>query len=239
MKHHKKASVSDAEIAKKQRLRIRKLEKALKLAKSKAAHQKALCDTEVRKNVWRKENLARQKILYEKEIAELKAMLEPKIDQPTFDALADGLSAESDSMVVTNKNRVYDKDQAINAAVLVHMNDTIRNPKKLHIMTLCGPEQFDYMCHKCLKWMKENSQHRPFWDDDCKKSDPGTKPISYVRHLVFVALTYRKLGLPEDALGVLYSISQDNVSKYLDIANEMLLDILPTAKDAFKISIAR
>ena len=55
--------------------------------------------------------------------------------------------------------RVYGPEQDVHIAQLTALDDIIGNPRRLHAVTLCTAEQFDYILHRYAAWIKEHGGH--------------------------------------------------------------------------------
>ncbi len=73
-------------------------------------------------------------------------------------------------------------------ARLTVLDDIIGNPRRLHAVTLCTTEQFDYILHRYTAWIKEHRDTTLFWDDDIRASDPGNRSRLYIRHSLLLSL---------------------------------------------------
>ena len=148
-----------------------------------------------------------------------------------------GEAAASDRYSVISlmtENRTYGPDRDIGALVLAILDDIIRTPKKLHALTLLNPEEFDYTCIKFAERVAERGLDRLFWDDDARASDPGTRCKLYIRHALLMTLYRKKDAATEAALGVFFGMDQGTASRYLKVVNEVLAEILPTARNMAK-----
>ena len=52
--------------------------------------------------------------------------------------------------------RVYGPERDVHMAWLTVLDDIIGNPRRLHAITLCTAEQFDYILHRYTAWIKEH-----------------------------------------------------------------------------------
>ena len=145
-----------------------------------------------------------------------------------------GDEAASDRYTVTaltTKNRTYGENRDVQVLVLTILDDIIRTRKKLHAVTLLSSDQFDYICAKFAERVAERGLDRLFWDDDLRASDPGTRSRLYIRHAVLLSLYRKKDAGSEAALGTFFGIDQGTASRYLKVVNEVLAEILPTARN--------
>ena len=77
--------------------------------------------------------------------------------------------------------RAYGPEQDVHIARLTVLDDIIGNPRRLHAVTLCTAEQFDYILHRYTAWIKEHRDMTLFWDDNIRASDPGNRSKLYIR----------------------------------------------------------
>ena len=114
---------------------------------------------------YEEEKLKRGKLndLYEEEKlkrGKLNDLLIRKYER-TLDVSGIGTVAASDRLsqtVIVHKNRVYGQNQAASASALADLDLIIADPYKLHVMTLLGPEQFDYLEYRLLEWIKRTKK---------------------------------------------------------------------------------
>ena len=90
--------------------------------------------------------------------------------------------------------RVYGPERDVHLARLTVLDDIIGNPRRLHAVTLCTAEQFDYILHRYTAWIKKHKDMTLFWDDDIRASDPGNRSRLYIRHSLLLSLMRKKGG---------------------------------------------
>ena len=130
-------------------------------------------------------------------------------------------------------NRTYGPDQDISVLVEAILDNIIQTPEKLHALTLMSPEQFTYLCVKFAKRVTERNLYRLFWDDDddAGASDPETHTKMYIRHALLMSLTRKKEASAEEFLDVTFGVDQGTARRYLKVADGVLAEILPTARN--------
>ena len=96
--------------------------------------------------------------------------------------------------------RVYGPEQGVHMARLTVLDDVIGNPRRLHAVTLCTAEQFDYILHMYTTRIKERGDTTLFWDDDVRISDPGNRSKIYIRHSLLLSLMRKKGGTTQAEL---------------------------------------
>ena len=125
--------------------------------------------------------------------------------------------------------RVYGPEQDVHIARLTVLDDIIGNPRRLHAVTLCTAEQFDYILHGYTAWIKEHVDMTLFWDDDIRASDPGNRSKMYIRHSLLLALMRKKGGSTQEELAAMFGVDQSNINRSLAASNHILSEVLPTA----------
>ena len=125
--------------------------------------------------------------------------------------------------------RVYGPEQDVHIARLTVLDDIIGNPRRLHAVTLCTAEQFDYILHGYTAWIKEHGDMTLFWDDDIRASDPGNRSKMYIRHSLLLALMRKKGGSTQEELAAMFGVDQSNINRSLAASNHILSEVLPTA----------
>ena len=125
--------------------------------------------------------------------------------------------------------RVYGPEQGVHMARLTVLDDVIGNPRRLHAVTLCTAEQFDYILHMYTASIKERGDTTLFWDDDVRISDPGNRSKIYIRHSLLLSLMRKKGGTTQAELAAMFGVDQSNVNRSLGASNRILSEVLPTA----------
>ena len=126
--------------------------------------------------------------------------------------------------------RVYGSERDVHLARLTVLDDIIGNPRKLHAVTLCTAEQFDYILHRYTAWIKEHGDTTLFWDDDVRASDPGNRSRLYIRHSLLLSLMRKKGGTTQAELAAMFGVDQSNINRSLEASNHILSEVLPTAR---------
>ena len=126
--------------------------------------------------------------------------------------------------------RVYGPERDVHLARLTVLDDIIGNPRKLHAVTLCTAEQFDYILHRYTAWIKEHGDTTLFWDDDIRASDPGNRSRLYIRHSLLLSLMRKKGGTTQAELAAMFGVDQSNINRSLEASNHILSEVLPTAR---------
>ncbi|MBI1657838.1 MAG: hypothetical protein IS632_03565, partial [Thaumarchaeota archaeon] len=126
--------------------------------------------------------------------------------------------------------RVYGPERDVHLARLTVLDDIIRNPRRLHAVTLCTAEQFDYILHRYTAWIKERGDTALFWDDDIRASDPGNRSRLYIRHSLLLSLMRKKGGTTQAELAAMFGVDQSNINRSLEASNRVLSEVLPTAR---------
>lgn len=125
--------------------------------------------------------------------------------------------------------RVYGPERDVHTARLTVLDDIIGNPRRLHAVTLCTAEQFDYILHRYTAWIKEHGDMTLFWDDDVRVSDPGNRSKLYIRHSLLLSLMRKKGGITQAELAAMFGVDQSNINRSLAASNRILSEVLPTA----------
>ena len=68
----------------------------------------------------------------------------------------------------------------------------------------------------------------PLFSEDCT-SDPGNRCLPGRRSVLLLALFRKRSNVTQEALGVLFDVDQSTVCRYLQFADSVLANILPTA----------
>ena len=126
--------------------------------------------------------------------------------------------------------RVYGPERNVHMARLTVLDDIIGNPCRLHAVTLCTAEQFDYILHRYSTWVKEHVDVTLFWDDDVRASDPGNRSKMYMRHALLLSLMRKKGGTTQAELAAMFWVDQSSINRSLEASNRVLSEVLPTAR---------
>ena len=104
----------------------------------------------------------------------------------------------------------------------------INTPKLLKRITGCTPGQFAFK----LKWFEPlATECGPlFRGDGLRASDPGNRCKLYPRHILLLALIRYYTGMTEGALQPWFGVDQSGVSKYLNLAADILERIVVSPK---------
>ena len=96
----------------------------------------------------------------------------------------------------------------------------INTPKLLKRITGCTPGQFAFK----LKWFGPLAmEHGPlFRGDGLRASDAGNRCKLYPRHVLLLALIRYYTGMAEGAMQPWFGVDQSGVSRYLDLAADIL-----------------
>ena len=108
-------------------------------------------------------------------------------------------------------------------------DDIIRDGDKLRPATLADCSKFRYMLERAERFLAHSGQMPLFRDDAGRISDPGNRCRLYLRHALLMALIHKKDNLTQGALAAIFGIDQTTVSRYLQVMDRMLAEILPTA----------
>ena len=104
----------------------------------------------------------------------------------------------------------------------------------MRALTLLSTEQFDYLCARFAERVARWNLDRLFWDDDdddVRSSDPGTRPKLYIRHALLMYQYHKKDASGEAGLEAIFGMDQGTASRYLNVINGVLAEILPTARN--------
>ena len=104
--------------------------------------------------------------------------------------------------------RMYGPERDVHVARLTALDDIISNPRRLHAVTLCTAEQFDYILYRYATWVREHGDMTLFWDDDVRATDPGNRSKLYIRHALLLSLMRKKGGSTQDELGAMFGVDQ-------------------------------
>ena len=96
----------------------------------------------------------------------------------------------------------------------------INTPKLLKRITGCTPGQFAFK----LKWFEPLAmEHGPlFRGDGLRAGDQGNRCKLYPRHVLLLALIRYYTGMAEGAMQPWFGVDQSGVSRYLDLAADIL-----------------
>ena len=172
----------------------------------------------------------------QQEIKQLKAILSSwQITPPSYqDCQHEIDQLKAILQVITSEQnttyRVYGPKQDVHTARLIALDDIIDDPRRLHAVTLCTVEQFDYILHRYTAYVKKHGDTTLFWDDDGRASDPGNRSKIYMRHALLLSLMHKKGGHTQSELGAIFGIDQSNINRSLSISNKILAEVLPTAR---------
>ena len=126
--------------------------------------------------------------------------------------------------------RVYGHERDIHMARLTILDDIIGNPRRLHAVTLCTAEQFDYILHRYTAWIKEHRDTTLFWDDDVRAFDPSNRSRLYIWHSLLLSLMRKKGGTTQTELAAMFGVGQSSINRSLKASNRVLSEVLPTAR---------
>ena len=114
------------------------------------------------------------------------------------------------------------------------LDEIIRVGKNLHDATLKCREQFQYMLDRAEAWIRQSGKSPLFRSDETRASDPGNRCKLYPRHALLMALMYKKGNPTQGVLAAFFGIDQATVSRYIDVLDEVLEAVLPTATNISK-----
>ena len=123
----------------------------------------------------------------------------------------------------------WDAGKGIALHRLEVFDDIIRDGDKLRPATLADCSKFRYMLERAERFLAHSGQMPLFRDDAGRASDPGNRCKLYLRHALLMALIHKKDNLTQGALAAIFGIDQTTVSRYLQVMDRMLAEILPTA----------
>ena len=114
------------------------------------------------------------------------------------------------------------------------LDEIIRVGKNLHDAALKCREQFQYVLDRAEAWIRQSGKSPLFRSDETRASDPGNHCKLYPRHALLMALMYKKGNPTQGVLAAFFGIDQATVSRYIDVLDEVLEAVLPTATNISK-----
>ena len=111
---------------------------------------------------------------------------------------------------------------------VAELDRIIETPKLLKSITGCTPDQFAFK----LKYFEPLAMgYGPLFRGDGRRaSDPGNRYKLYPRHVLLLALVRYYTGMAEGALQPWFGVDQSGVSKYLDLAADILEHVVISPK---------
>ena len=114
---------------------------------------------------------------------------------------------------------------------LMHAYETfdgiINDKKRLHKATKKTCKQFDYIL-KIFTDVAKKYPDTPLFSDDMVRR--GNRCKLHIRHVLLLALMSERLGITQDGFSSIFDVDQSTISRYLEFAKTILLEILPTAE---------
>ena len=107
----------------------------------------------------------------------------------------------------------------------------ITDEKRLYKATKKTCKQFDYILNEFTEAAKKHSDAPLFSDDMVYRGNR----CNHMRHVLLLALMSEKLGITRDGFSSIFDVDQSTISRYLEFAKTILLEILPTAEKITQI----
>ena len=111
------------------------------------------------------------------------------------------------------------------------LDEFIANPTMLYHTTKKNPKQFNYILKKFTHKVKADPD-APLFSDD--RFYPGNRCKLHIRHVLLLIMMKEKLGISQYELMPIFGVDQSTISRYLEFARTILLEILPTAEKITK-----
>ncbi len=104
----------------------------------------------------------------------------------------------------------------------------INDKKRLHKATKKTCKQFDYILKIFMDAAKKYPDAPLFSSDKIRR---GNRCKLHIRHVLLLVLMSERLGITQDGFSTLFNVDQSTISRYLEFAKVILLEILPTAEN--------
>ena len=174
-----------------------------------------------------KENKALKKA--NREIAKDRRALEAQIAFKDSENQRLGHALAGERSLWKSRDGGWDADKGPALHRLEVLDDIIRDGDKLRPATLADCNKFRYMLERAERFLTHSGQMPLFRDDAGRISDPGNRCKLYLRHALLMALIHKKDNPTQEVLAAFFGIDQTTVSRYLQVMDRMLAEILPTA----------
>ena len=109
-------------------------------------------------------------------------------------------------------------------------DDVISDESDLHSATLCNTMKFQYILGHVKAYVTASGKMPLFCKDESRASDPWNRCKLRLRHTLLMALIHKKDNLTQGTLQALFGVDQSNVCMYLQVMDQILAEVLPTAK---------
>ena len=110
----------------------------------------------------------------------------------------------------------------------------ISDESSLHSATLCSMEEFQYILERVEAYATASGKMPLFYDDKSRASDPGNRCKLRLRHVLLMVLIRKKDNPTQGTLQAIFRVDQTSVSRYLQVMDSILADVLPTAENISK-----
>ena len=146
--------------------------------------------------------------------------------EKSIDSLRQKLSLENDLWAT-----VEDTDRMDTDTSLLHLReviwDILHDDTKIAKITGFDMPQFEYLHDKFVAESKKQDDEPLFSEDDLPNA--GNRCLLDRMSVLLLALFRKRSNTTQDALGVLFGTDQSTICRYLQFADSVLVNILPTA----------
>ena len=106
----------------------------------------------------------------------------------------------------------------------------ISDESDLHSATLRSTREFQHILWHVKAYTTASGKMPLFYEDESRASDPGNRCKLRLRHALLMALIHKKDNLTQGTLQALFGVDQSSVCRYLQVMDQILAEVLPTAK---------
>ena len=134
------------------------------------------------------------------------------------------------------KNRAADWDPGDSTDLhrIEVFDGIISDESSLYSATLKTREKFQHILEHAGAYVAARDKTRLFRDDKSRASDPGNRCKLRLRHALLMALVHKKDNPTQGVLQAIFGIDQTSVCRYLKAMNQILAEVLPTARNISK-----
>ncbi len=124
--------------------------------------------------------------------------------------------------------KMIDGDKTEKQSAYEYLNHMVDDDNYLYGMTGMDREEFEWIQKQFINAV-EDSPETPRFSEYV--DDPGNTCILTVKQVLFIVLCRKRNNLKQGVLAFIADVDQSTISRYLTFSDELLMDILPTAKN--------
>ena len=177
--------------------------------------------------------LKKKVVLHEREIARFSKSLKQKgreLEQKDKELEQKDKDLNLERSLWNSRKTDLDSGVYINLHRIEVFDDIISDESDLHSATLCNTVKFQYILGHVKAYVTASGKMPLFCKDESRASDSGNRCKLRLRHALLMALIHKKDNLTQGTLQALFGVDQSNVCMYLQVMDQILAEVLPTAK---------